>query len=323
MIKQIKQYAKEKNLTIDTKGNLIYGNYNSRFISIWESAGNQSAHMVKIWVRADDPVTADTIQSYLQQLPGKVTFLKNVSYDGRVITAVFQAQGIGWAKKYIPAVDGFLRDVTNFCMSYAVSLGCEFCGTPDDLMLYQLNSVPHLICPDCLNQVGQQAEQKKADFKAQGQGNVLFGIVGSILGSLLGVLIWVIIYELGYISAIGAVILVVCAFKGYELLGGRMTKLGIAISCIVSVLMILFAEQIGLALEIYDYYHVEEGITFFDAFRAVPYFLQDPELFKAVLPDILVGVGSVLAGSVAMGVQLYKEKTGAIAKRMVAHISGK
>ncbi|MBR1772125.1 MAG: hypothetical protein IJ747_08870 [Lachnospiraceae bacterium] len=329
MIKQIRKYAQEHQLTWDVKSNFAYGKYNGQAIGIWETndqylpAGNQPvralkiAHVVKIWATTDDPMVIGTIQGYLQQMPGKVEFLQQTSYDGKLITAFFVTGGSGWAKRYTAAIDVFLRDVTNLCASYTVTTGCEFCKAPDQLGLYQINQVPYLVCPNCVQEVNQQASQSKAQFQAQGQGNVLSGIVGACLGALLGVVLWVIIYQLGYISMIGALALVVCAFKGYEVMGGHMTKLGIFICCVVSVIMLLFAEQICVALLIYDAFHAEEGISFFDAFRAVPYFLMEAEVLKAVLPDVLLGGLCVIGCGIERGIRVYKDRTGAVATRMI------
>ena len=334
MITQIRKYAQEHQLTIDAKSNLAYGNYNGQLIGIWETNSNHPlggkpagrvamiAHAVKIWAKANEMTTLETIQNYLRQLPGKVEFLQNITYDGKCIMAFFVGGGAGWGKRYAPAIDSFLRDVTNLCASYIVEAGCEFCGTEQELSLYQLNMVPHLICPACICGVDQQTEQNKAQYKAQGQGNVFLGIIGAFLGALLGVVLWVVIYQVGFISMLGALALAVSAFKGYERLGGHMTKLGIGICCVVSLIMLMFAEHICIALSLYEAFAVSDGISFFDAFIAVPFMLFEPEVLKAVLPDVLIGVLFVAIASIERGVQVYKMQTGAVATRMIARISG-
>ena len=333
MIAEIRKYAQGHQFTIDAKSNLAYGNYNGQKVGIWETnnqnqlAGNQPvrvvkiAHLVKIWANTDDPTVLGTIQGYLQQMPGKTEFLTQTAYDGKVITAFFVSGGIGSGKRYAPAIDTFLRDVTNLCASYNVETGCEFCKSSDQLSLYQINNVPYLLCPGCVQGVNQQAMENKAQFKAQGQGNVLFGIVGAFLGALLGVALWVVIYQLGYISMIGALALVVCAFKGYELMGGHLTKTGIAICCAVSVVMLLFAEHICVALMVYEAFHVEESISFFEAFRIVPYILmEEKDVLTAILPDVLLGGLCVLGCGIERGVRVYKDRTGAVACRMIARL---
>ena len=63
--------------------------------------------------------------------------------------------------------------------------------------------------------------------------NVIGGIVGALLGSLLGALAIIVISRLGYVAAISGVIMGVCTLKGYEMLGGKFSKKGVLISCII------------------------------------------------------------------------------------------
>ena len=62
-------------------------------------------------------------------------------------------------------------------------------------------------------------EQKKRE-------NVPAGIVGAFLGSLIGVACAVLIGQLGYVASVSGLVMAVCALKGYELLGGSLTKKG-------------------------------------------------------------------------------------------------
>ena len=73
--------------------------------------------------------------------------------------------------------------------------------------------------------------------KAERRENVLTGLIGAFLGSLIGVACIVAIGQLGYVASISGVIMAVCAIKGYELLGGAMSRKGAVIACILIVLM--------------------------------------------------------------------------------------
>ena len=63
--------------------------------------------------------------------------------------------------------------------------------------------------------------------------NVPAGIVGAFLGSLIGVACAVLIGQLGYVASISGLVMAVCALKGYELLGGSLTKKGALISTLL------------------------------------------------------------------------------------------
>lgn len=63
--------------------------------------------------------------------------------------------------------------------------------------------------------------------------NIIGGLVGALLGSVLGVIVMVIFGQLGRFSAISGLILAVCSIKGYEMLGGTVSKKGIALSMLI------------------------------------------------------------------------------------------
>ena len=67
--------------------------------------------------------------------------------------------------------------------------------------------------------------------------NIVAGVVGAFLGSLIGVACVVIIGQLGYVASISGLIMAVCALKGYELLGGSLTKKGALISSLLILVM--------------------------------------------------------------------------------------
>ena len=48
------------------------------------------------------------------------------------------------------------------------------------------------------------------------------------------------------ISGIAGLVMIICSLKGYELLGGHLSKAGVIISCIISVIMVIWIAVIGL-----------------------------------------------------------------------------
>ena len=60
--------------------------------------------------------------------------------------------------------------------------------------------------------------------------NIAAGIVGAFLGTLLGVVCIVIIDQMGYVASVSGFVMAICALKGYELLGGTLSKKGAVIS---------------------------------------------------------------------------------------------
>ena len=67
--------------------------------------------------------------------------------------------------------------------------------------------------------------------------NVINGIVGAVVGALIGGVCIVLLGQLGYVAAISGIVLAFCTLKGYELLGGRLSKVGIAVSAVLILAM--------------------------------------------------------------------------------------
>ena len=69
--------------------------------------------------------------------------------------------------------------------------------------------------------------------------NVISGIVGAFLGSLIGVVVIVLLDQLGYVAALSGIVMGVCTLKGYELLGGKLSKRGVVISVLIMICKLL------------------------------------------------------------------------------------
>ncbi|MDE6589092.1 MAG: hypothetical protein K2K53_01835, partial [Oscillospiraceae bacterium] len=101
------------------------------------------------------------------------------------------------------------------------------------------------------------------------QENVVAGIVGAFLGSLIGVVCAVVIGQLGYVASVSGLIMAVGALKGYELLGGCLSKKGAVISSILVVAMTYFAHRLTFAIALVSAIGTDwSGI--FACFQAVP-----------------------------------------------------
>ena len=129
------------------------------------------------------------------------------------------------------------------------------------------------------------------------QENVIAGVVGAFLLALAGGILYFVIYQFGYIAGICGLVTVVLANFGYQKFAGvKHSVKGVVISVILSVFVIFLAEFFGLAYSVYDAFKTEYAISFFDAVRATPDFLVDPEILPSVLLDL--GIAYVL-GAVA------------------------
>lgn len=100
--------------------------------------------------------------------------------------------------------------------------------------------------------------------------NVAAGVVGAFLGSLIGVACTVIIGQMGYVASISGLVMAVCALKGYEMLGGTLSKKGAVISSVLILLMTFFAHRLTWAIAIAS--ELEWGVL--ESYRSISHLLE-------------------------------------------------
>ncbi len=97
-----------------------------------------------------------------------------------------------------------------------------------------------------------QTPAPQKTFMMQEPENVLMGILGALLFSLAGAVLYFIIYQLDFIAGIAGFVSVICAIKGYKLLGKRESVKGVVISVIISVVVILLAAIYSIGFDCLD-----------------------------------------------------------------------
>ncbi len=118
---------------------------------------------------------------------------------------------------------------------------------------------------------------------------VFLGILGAFLFSLAGGIIYVILYQFGILAAICGWVTFILAGVGYRKFSKtkeRFSLKSIIISLIMLVIVILLAEYVCIAIEIYKELVSDYYITFLDAFLFVPTLLTDSEALRIALGDL-------------------------------------
>lgn len=317
MYKKLKQYAPDHQLTVDEKNGLVYGHINGYFALISQNFNKNTSHIIQFWVKPGNTEPIPSIPEFANQLLTKYEHLQNINYDNGELIAVFDGKG----KSYMSVMDAFLQELVIYFENNGIVTCCKQCGTENDLDLYQINGFGHVLCPACFANFSEHIENNQKELKKRGSGNIIGGIIGALLGSLIGVATWVLIYQLGYISALAGLIMVICAFKGYELLGGRLNLVGIIITCVICIAMVLVAEQTCMAIEIYNAYSKYEALSFFEAFRIVPEFLKLEEVSGAVAHDLIIGYLLMIVGAFSTIRQTFHKNAGKADTRLVTSVN--
>lgn len=119
--------------------------------------------------------------------------------------------------------------------------------------------------------------------------NVLNGILGALIGALIGGASIVLLGMINTVSAISGVILAFCTLKGYELLGGKLSKVGIAISAVLILVMpfcgYLVSSGIGIINEVKEYL---PDLTLMESIQLMFAMVEyDPELKGVLVSELL------------------------------------
>lgn len=322
MYKKVKNYAQENGLTIEEKNGIIYGQMNGYFILIQQDPAVLAKHTVQLWAKSGGIEPVPSVVDFLNQCTTKFKYLQTASYSGTKIIAEFQGLGFKWQKNYVPCLDSFLKEMTAYCRNNQLIQCCESCQSEQGLSLYQVDGVGHMFCSSCYASVSEEIQKVKHAKKSKGSGNIIGGIVGALLGAIIGGVLWVLVGQLGYISAIAGLVMIICALKGYELLGGGLTKAGIVISCVISIVMVILADQVSWGIIVYNEFKDYYEITYFDAIRIVPDVLQESDLVGTAIRDLVVGYVLMAVGAWGTIRQALKKSSGNIDTRMVTTVNG-
>ena len=144
--------------------------------------------------------------------------------------------------------------------------------------------------PTQLNGAALDAQMPAAPKQEQ----VLMGVVGSFLFSLLGAVLYFLVYQTGFIAGACGLVSMILAIFGYQLFSGVKNSMkGIVTSVVMLVVSVLVAEYFCVSYEIYNAFKEDYAITFFDAVRATPDFIFDPEsseLLLVCVKDVLIAL---------------------------------
>lgn len=124
---------------------------------------------------------------------------------------------------------------------------CEHTGEAEPTAVYQVGTNLLILSADSFQQLSSNLAIENQSYDQQKE-NVIGGIVGAFVGCLIGGAVTLGIAQLGYVSFVSGLVMGVCTIKGYELLGKKLSKLGIGISIFFMLVMILLVHQLDYAL---------------------------------------------------------------------------
>lgn len=259
--KSYEALAAQAGLVLDAKNGVIYGKRNGFDVIVY-AADTRYPYLITVALavsRDGGCLGKDVWKGFVKEHKP----VQNVKNEGNVLNMVLSATSN--QQKFCGNFMESFDVLTSFLIANGYINCCQLCGQPTDTQVYCVgNGYAHL-CPSCaarvsqdINMAGQQKREKKDNIPA--------GIVGALIGSLVGVLCIVLIGQLGYVAVISGIVMAICTLKGYELLGGKLSTVGIIVSCILMLIMTYVGNQLDWAIVVMR----ELGYDFFYSFQLIP-----------------------------------------------------
>ena len=128
---------------------------------------------------------------------------------------------------------------------------------------------------------------------------VFLGIIGAIVGGLIASILWILIGQIGFVASIAGYAIVYGSIIGYERLAGRISKVGLVICIVVSVVAVFSADYISYVLRLYrELLRDNFEITLWQVFAVLPKaFGSDWDLLWSFVKSLLIGYGFAIWGS--------------------------
>ena len=233
----------------------------------------------------NDPGNA-ALYAFLERARGENKKIASVGVSPYRFFVVIKA--VVSQKKIPEQINGVMDPILGYIANQGYTTGCGCCGTTAaTLSCWQANAEILQMCDPCAAQMEQELKNNQKAVKAK-KSNFVGGLVGALLGALIGSVVWIIINRLGYIAGVAGLVMVVCAMKGYSLMGGTLDRKGVIVSVLISVVMVYLANKIGWTWAAHNELK-EYGLSFFDVFRNLEAILKEVDLMGSYIKDLVIG----------------------------------
>lgn len=253
-------------LRYDRTNNVLYGQREGFDLVIYAADGRYP-YMLTIHTAAKRfdamVLTKDEKKEFVKSLKN-ITAIKQ---EGNQIIASQRA--VNNQEKLKNALTESIGSLIAFLRAKGYAPCCSVCGQTVEVSGFQVGSAYTHLCPDCESRTrgimmnsSQEVEQKKE--------NIVGGVIGAILGSLVGVLCIILLSQLGYVAALSGAAMAVGVLKGYEWLGGKISKKSVIICVVIMLIMTYVGDRLDWAIMLYREGGSRYGMNVFDWYRAVP-----------------------------------------------------
>lgn len=303
--------ATDLGLQFDSESRVMYGDREG-FLLVIE--GTQTKNVFAISVSVKPGAQGDLIEeneAIWQDLKSQSKVFDAVSFDEHLIKVV--VKGGMSKKKTVESLWKGIQELVDFLHNHQFVQVNAATGEEGPIGLYQIGDSVFLIDDATFQEYQSQVQDTVEAYEAREE-NFLLGTLGSLVGAILGGAVALVIARFGYVSVLAGLALGYCTIKGYELLGKKLTRKGVAVSAIWMILTVLLVHQLDYTLEVAKQLHIELGYA---------WDLLNNAVFNSEFPDnYFLNLGMLVVftlGGAWISVQsaLEVQKNRAIARRIV------
>ena len=164
---------------------------------------------------------------------------------------------------------------------------CKKCKKDKDTFLVNIDENVLYCCEECYKKSVKDYE-KELQEKKNIKENVIAGFFGAILGSIPGVVLWFALAYLMVNPTVIALIIMLGSAYGYKWAAKSMKLPGLLISLLVGFFNVILANEFSNAYILYNEYINQYHINIFDAYKALPYYLNNSQSFKGIYQQNLL-----------------------------------
>ncbi len=241
----------------------------------------ENQYQIQFYTDLEKSMDKDGFMDFLGNMYKRYPFIHHAGYNGNNMVSIYVRSEGDADKANLTAA---LSELSGKCVEHGLKNCCAHCKNTVSLHTAAVDNTPLMICDNCLSQLNDRMEGQRARKE-----NILLGCIGAIVGVLLGSAVWILIGQIGFIAGIAGFAIVFGGMKGYEILGGKLTKKGIVICVLLSFIVILAAEFASIGIAVYREFSKVYEVTVSDAFGVIPEFLKDPEMAAEVAKDLIIG----------------------------------
>ena len=245
------QTAQRLHLTVDGESSILFGSVGGYQTMLWRNDQGLAVMTLSLHKLGQEP-DQSAIRQFVKGTRLVMGFSVRRSRVELTLNVRFgNPNQVEKLAEAVAAVVEFLHasGYDNCCQNYGSAVETDPCI---------MTGVPSLLCDSCYQQLGHLQEQNQQ----------------ALLGSLLGVACIVLLGQLGYVAAVSGIVMAICTMKGYELLAGRFSTVGLVVSIVLMLGMTYVGYQLDWSVAVYnelkDYYE----LSLLDCFRMIPEMLR-------------------------------------------------